>query len=67
MKRVIALLLVVVLSFSLCACGGGNRSSRSSGSSHSCYVCGKSASHKYGSHYYCATHWAMVKTVDEAG
>lgn len=34
--------------------------------SHTCYVCGKSGNMKYGSHYYCATHWAMVKTVAEA-
>ena len=35
--------------------------------SHTCYVCGDKGDLKYGSHYYCATHWAMVKTVDEAG
>jgi hypothetical protein len=34
--------------------------------SHECYVCGKDASLKYGSHYYCNTHGAMVKTVVEA-
>ena len=34
--------------------------------SHECYVCGDEASLKYGSHYYCNTHWAMVKTIDEA-
>lgn len=33
---------------------------------HECYVCGNEASLKYGSHYYCDTHWAMVKTIDEA-
>ncbi len=33
--------------------------------SHECYVCGKDAQLKYGSHYYCNTHWAMVKTIDE--
>ena len=34
---------------------------------HSCYVCGESCNLKYGSFYYCSTHWAMVKTVNEAG
>jgi hypothetical protein len=34
--------------------------------SHECYVCGDDASIKYGSDYYCNTHWAMVKTIDEA-
>ena len=34
--------------------------------SHECYVCGDNASLKYGSHYYCNTHWAMVKTMNEA-
>ena len=34
--------------------------------SHECYVCGDDANLKYGSHYYCNTHWAMVKTIDEA-
>ena len=34
--------------------------------SHECYVCGDNARLKYGSHYYCNTHWAMVKTMDEA-
>ncbi len=33
---------------------------------HECYVCGDDATLKYGSHYYCNTHWAMVKTVTEA-
>ena len=47
---------------------GRSSSGSSSGSSgsHTCYVCGKSGNLKYGSHYYCKTHWAMVKTVDEA-
>lgn len=43
---------------------GYNSSSRSE--SHTCYVCGDSGNMKYGSHYYCATHWAMVKTVSES-
>ena len=34
---------------------------------HTCYICGDIGELKYGSHYYCATHWAMVKTIDEAG
>lgn len=40
----------------------------SSGSSTSrkCYICNESgASHKYGSYYYCAYCYAMVKTVHE--
>ena len=41
-------------------------SSGSKGESHICYICGESGNMKYGSHYYCATHWAMVKTVAEA-
>ena len=71
MKRIIALLLVIVLVVALAACGSSSSrksysSSSSSSSKHSCYVCGKSGSIKYGSHYYCSTHYAMVKTVVDA-
>lgn len=34
--------------------------------SHECYVCGEDAHLKYGSHYYCNTHYAMVKTIVES-
>ncbi len=34
--------------------------------SRECYICGKTATKKYGSLYYCARHWAMVKTGTEA-
>ena len=46
---------------------GGNKSTSSEQESHTCYVCGKTGNHKYGSYYYCATHYAMVKTVTEEG
>ncbi len=64
-------LLFVAIGFS-----GGKNSNQSSSNKdygghstkqHSCYVCGKTGNLKYGSHYYCSTHWAMVKTVTEAG
>lgn len=69
MKKLIALLLVALVLFSFAACGSSSSysSSKSSSTKRSCYVCGKSASKKYGSHYYCSTHYAMVKTVVEAG
>lgn len=35
--------------------------SSSSSSSHECYVCGKSASEKVGSYWYCSTHAAWVR------
>ncbi len=38
----------------------------SGGDYHDCYVCGESGNIKYGSHYYCPTHYAYVKTVVEA-
>ena len=38
---------------------GGDYSS----TSHKCYVCGKSGNILYGSHYYCSTHYAYVKTI----
>jgi hypothetical protein len=73
-RSLIALVLVLVLAVTLLTgCFSSrsryNYSSSGSGysSSHDCYVCGKSASKKYGSHYYCTTHYAMVKTVVEAG
>ena len=33
--------------------------------SHDCYVCGEDGNIFYGSHYYCPTHYAWVKTVVE--
>lgn len=75
-SSLIGFILALVLAVTLfTGCFGGSSSSRYSGSSysgssyssHDCYVCGKSASKKYGSHYYCNTHYAMVKTVVEAG
>lgn len=80
MKRLIAVLLLAACLISLAACSSGssyssydddddygyNYGGSGSSSSHECYVCGDSASLKYGSHYYCSTHWAMVKTVAEA-
>ena len=50
--------------------GGNHSGSNHSGNrteSHECYVCGEKGNLKYGSFYYCATHYAMVKTVTEAG
>ena len=69
---VFAIVVVIVLIIAMIGSCSGNSSStgtKSSGGSsakHSCYVCGDNASLKYGSHYYCATHYAMVKTVVEA-
>lgn len=41
--------------------------SSSSNNYRSCYVCGEyTECLKYGSYYYCPTHWAYVKTVYEA-
>lgn len=72
-KRIICVLLIVTLVTALVACGGSSRRSSSSYSSssskttsHKCYVCGETASRKYGSHYYCNYCYAMVKTVVEA-
>ncbi len=42
---------------------GGGDSSYSPPANHECYVCGDSGNIKYGSHYYCPTHYAYVKTV----
>lgn len=77
MKKLIygMFILVVVLGIALfvmlpkdSGSSSGSSSSGGSGSQgHTCYVCGESGNMKYGSHYYCKTHWAMVKTVDEAG
>ena len=41
-------------------------SGSSSSSSHECYVCGKPASTKYGSYYYCSSCYAMVKAVSDS-
>lgn len=70
---VIVVIVLVILAALLGSCDDSSSKSSSSGSSsyggssHSCYVCGEPASHKYGSHYYCTTHYAMVKTVVENG
>ena len=34
-----------------------------SSSNHKCYVCGEDGNILYGSHYYCSTHYAYVKTI----
>ena len=69
----IGIILVLSLIFSgIASCFGGSDDddyptyNNQTEQSHECYVCGDDASLKYGSHYYCNTHWAMVKTVAEA-
>ena len=44
----------------------GKENSSGDSTSHTCYVCGEEGNMKYGSFYYCPTHWAYVKTVVEA-
>lgn len=65
------IVMMVIMSILLAGCSGSSYSysggsssysgSGSSYSSHECYVCGKSASQKVGSHWYCSTHAAMVR------
>ena len=45
--------------------GSSSGSGSSSSQSHQCYVCGKSGNIKYGSYYYCPTHYAYVKVTVE--
>ena len=73
---IIVVLLIVLAMFAPASVMGIQKSNESatlptkpstSVSTRECYVCGeKGASHKYGSHYYCAYCYAMVKTVHEA-
>lgn len=69
-KTAITIIVVIALAVffivTIVTSGGSSNSSSSSKSSQKCYVCGKSGSIRYGSHYYCGTHYAMVKTVVDA-
>ena len=71
-KLIYGLLICLVIVTSLIALTfeedktSNSKSSNVKRESHTCYVCGESGNMKYGSYYYCATHWAMVKTVAEA-
>ena len=76
MRRLIYFLLIALVILTIVAgvmfgdsgdfSPSGGSSSKGSSKGHTCYVCGDAGNMKYGSHYYCPTHWAMVKTVAEA-
>ena len=54
MKRLLCLLLVILIVFSLCACGGH---APGYGNTSKCTICGKKATHKTSNYGYCDTHW----------
>ncbi len=68
-KTWIIVVAVIVLIALLASCTGGSsrrssyssRTSSPSTTSHECYVCGKAATQKVGSYWYCTTHAAMVR------
>jgi|GEM_PF-2068340 len=74
---IIVSLIVMIVSISSCVASmnstsdnysynyDSNYGSSYGGSSggHTCYVCGDSGNIKYGSHYYCSTHYAYTKTI----
>ena len=76
---IIVAIIIFIICVASCSSGGSSSSNYSSSNSsyssstssskssssggHKCYVCGESGNIKYGSHYYCSTHYAMTKTI----